>query len=122
MTTIIFFFALFALAIGVLVLRAPDWFAGLIRRVPRSRALAYFAMAFRVFFGVVLILASPSTRDPLLVAAFGGILVLAAVAVVFFGPARFVGFADWFANRPSLMRVAAFVGFALSAFLIYEIV
>jgi len=106
-------------AFGLAGLAAPErTIGGMLRWQPRSRY--YFAVAFRLVFGAILLSASSSCRFPTVIVALGAIAMIAALILAPLGSGRVDSMFQWWLRRPILALRAWFTAaISFGVFLIY---
>ena len=106
-------------AIGVLGVVQPQRlvdFVTYFRRPTRFR----IAILVRLVLGIVLLIAAPSCRWPVVVQVVGVIAIVAAVVILACGQKRLDTFIAWWVTRPpAVMRVSALFALAFGALLFY---
>jgi hypothetical protein len=98
-------------ALGALGVVSPHWLLAFARRIDTTAGL-YAAAAFRVIFGLVLLLAAPDSRAPELVQIIGIIIVAAGLIAPLMGPERFRRLIAWWSGQ-NLGFMRAWAGLAL---------
>ena len=74
----------------------------------------------RIAIGIALILAAASLPLPTLFQAFGGVLILVGVVVLFVSNERMQSLVDWATSMTnSAIRIGGAIGLGLGGFLIY---
>ena len=112
---------LFILAMGVLGIVAPDGLLTAVRSLLTPGGL-YLVAALRVVFGVVLLLAAPSSRAPTVLRLLGMITFIAGLITPLFGIERARAiFEWWFARGPAFMRLWTALAVAFGAFVVYAV-
>ena len=112
---------LFIVAIGMFGVAAPHGLLTAIRFVLTPLGL-YLVAALRVVFGVVLVLAAPSSRAPKVLRLLGFIMLVAGLTTPFFGVDRARAMLDWWAARgPAFMRLWAGFAVAFGALVVYAV-
>ena len=112
---------LFIVAIGLCGLAAPHGLLTAVQSVLTPRGL-YLVATLRVAFGVVLVLAAPSSRAPRVLRLLGFIILVAGLTTPFFGIDRARAVLDWWtAQGPAFMRLWAGLAVALGAFVVYAV-
>jgi hypothetical protein len=112
---------LFMGAIGLLAVVAPHGLLTAARSLQTPLGICLIA-ATRVLFGVVLVLAAPSSRAPKALRVFGFMIVVAGVITPFFGVDRARAILDWWSGQGALvMRAWAGVAIAFGAFVVYAV-
>ena len=112
---------LFLVAIGMCGVAAPHGLLTAVRFVLTPRGL-YLVAAVRVVFGVILLLAAPSSRTPRVLRLLGFIMLVAGLTTPFFGVDRARVMLDWWSARgPAFMRVWAGLAVAFGAFVVYAV-
>ena len=87
-----------------------------------SRRVALFPMAVigRALIGLLLILAAPHCRVPVVILVMGIASVAAAVVLLAIGRVRFAAFIEgWFKRPPGLLRLLAVAAVALGWLLVW---
>ena len=103
---------LFIVAIGMFGVAAPHGLLTAVGSILTPFGL-YLVAALRIVFGVVLVLAAPSSRAPKVLRLLGFIMLVAGLTTPFFGVDRARAMLDWWAARgPAFMRLWA--GFAVA--------
>lgn len=91
----------------------------------RTPGSLYVAVSIRVVIGALLIVAGPHCRPDtpwvgLTVRIIGGLVVVAAVTLLFLGSGRFLAMLDWGLSRPPMaLRLWAVVAVAMGGFFLY---
>ena len=112
---------LFIVAIGVCGLAAPHALLSAVQFVLTPGGL-YLVAALRVVFGVVLVLAAPSSRAPRVLRLLGFIVIVAGLTTPFFGVDRARAVLDWWsAQGPAFVRLWAGLAVALGVFVVYAV-
>jgi hypothetical protein len=95
-------FGMFFVVLGVTGIVSP---ARLISFVSRwqSQSGLYFAAGIRILLGAALVFAAPESRAPVYLQVFGGVAILAGVAMPFFGLRRFEAVLGWWRARPAVI-------------------
>ncbi len=121
--------ALLALVIGLLIMAIgslgvvlPETLSAAVRYLLTPLGL-YLIAAFRVAFGVVLILVAPSSRAPNFLRILGWIVVFAGIATPFIGVDRARAMLDWWSTLdPAVMRAWSGIGAVFGAAVVYAVV
>ncbi len=107
-------------AIGVVGVATPATLARLAATVWGTQRGTYLAVAARLTFGIVFVLAAPATRFPSIVLAIGIISIVSAVTILILGTGRMRAFVEWFASRSHVfVRAWALLAAAFGVFLVY---
>jgi hypothetical protein len=105
--------------LGVFGFFSPQGFMLYVSSWQSERRL-HLAIAIRLVFGVVLIMAAPSCRFSEAVRILGIIAVVAAVVGVFMGTDRLRALIEWWSRKsPAFIRVWMLAVIAFGAFLVY---
>jgi len=121
MKTLITVIGLLAVAAGIFGLIAPDLLLEAGRDVLTPTGL-YVVAALRVCIGLLLIVASKSSRMPRIVRILGGLIVIAGILTPLFGVDRSVAVLNWYASQgPTIVRLVAVIPVVAGAFMIYVI-
>ena len=113
-----------ALAIGLLIvvqgivgLAVPDIFVGIVRTFQAPPVL-YFAALIRFAFGVVLFVAAPRSRAPIVLRVLGLLISLGGLLTPFIGVSFARVVLDWWAD-PVIVRVWAAAALCLGVLIVY---
>jgi len=114
------------LAIGALVIlvsalsfAVPDLRLALEESVLTPTGLYAIAVG-RIAIGLVFVFAAPASRAPRTLRVLGFIVIIAGLSTPWFGVARARAVVDWLASvGPWSLRLAAGVGMAIGAFIVY---
>jgi len=114
------------LAIGALVIlvsalsfAVPDLRLALEESVLTPTGLYAIAVG-RIAIGLVFVFAAPASRAPRTLRVLGFIVIIAGLSTPWFGVARSRAVVDWLASvGPWSLRLAAGVGMAIGAFIVY---
>lgn len=107
------------LGIGLTILFSPARMRWAIHSVVTRRTLPVFSI-IRIGFGIVFVLAAPSTRLPVFVWAFGLLLILAGVSLPILGIERPRMWSDEWLNKPDgVIRGWSVLAVLLGALLIW---
>jgi hypothetical protein len=118
--------ALAALVIGVLItaqgvlgLAVPEMFVGMVRRF-QTPPVIYAAAILRALFGLILVLAAPTSRAPKSLRILGVLILIGGLLTPFIG-ARFgqLVLGWWWEGGAGVVRGWAGVALALGAFIVY---
>jgi len=114
-------FGLFVAAVGIWVLIEPGGLVAFADLFLTPGGL-WFAVGLRLIVGILLWVAAPGSRTPMVLRVLGGLFVLSAFALPFVGLDRMVGVAQWGAERGDLVlrSVGLFTG-ALGAFIAWSV-
>ena len=83
----------------------------------------YAAVIVRILLGVLLIIAAPETRFPVVFKTLGWLSIIAAIVIPFIGRTRLNRFMNWFTNlSPTLVRLWLLFGIVFGGFLIFSII
>ena len=112
---------LFIVAIGMFGVAAPHGLLTAVGSILTPFGL-YLVAALRIVFGVVLVLAAPSSRAPKVLRLLGFIMLVAGLTTPFFGVDRASAMLDWWAARgPAFMRLWAGFAVAFGALVVYAV-
>jgi hypothetical protein len=119
-TYLIMAFGLLIIIGSMAVLIRPRYVFDQFRTYRDSQGLQVIAVAVRFVMGIILILAAGQTRFPVIVAVLGWLSIMAALALMVIGRARFQRLIDWALSLPSASRRAApIAGIVLGSFLVF---
>lgn len=122
MPVVVAVFGFLILSIGALGFFSPAGLTRFLSIWEPGRRL-YAAVIFRILFGVVLLLAAPECRFPIVVGVTGLVALVAAVVLGVVGARRFESFVQWWLARPAaFIRAWAGVATAFGGLLIYAAV
>ena len=113
MTLLVAFAGVLILGIGLTILFLPSLMRWALRTFITRRMMPMFSIV-RVGFGIVFVLAAPSTRLPGFVWAFGLLMILAGVSLPIVRFDRLRNWADWWLEKPD----AVIRGWSLLAILL----
>lgn len=114
-------FGAFVVVIGVTGLVSPPRLAAFVGRW-RSQMGLTFAAGIRLLLGIALLLAAPDSRAPLYLQVFGGLALVAAVALPLLGQRRFDALIDWWvAQAPATVRLWCLVALAVGASFVWAV-
>ena len=105
-------------ALGLVGMTAPEVLLHLVSMIHLPPAL-YLAALLRVAFGVIFILAAPSSRLPAVLRILGVIMILAGVLTPFFGVQIAELVLKSGSTDPGTVRAFAAVASALGGFIVY---
>ncbi|MEE9608137.1 MAG: hypothetical protein V3U03_10420 [Myxococcota bacterium] len=106
-------------AVGALASVSPSRLIGWVSALD-STTRFWTAVLVRVVLGILLLVAAPSCRAPLVVQVIGAVTLIAAAALVALGPKRLDAFVAWWLERPkSLVRGSGGFAVGFGALLIY---
>jgi len=112
---------LFIVAVGMVGVVEPQGLLTVVRYILTPLGL-YFVAALRVVFGVVLVLAAPSSRASGVVRAIGFIMLVAGLITPLFGIVRARAILDWWsAQGYGLMRLWAGLAVALGVLVLHAV-
>lgn len=113
--------ALLILLIGLTGVVAPEFLLSISQQFVSAKGI-YLAAALRIGMGIVLVLAAPKSRAPLLLRVLGGIVFLAGVASIWIGAERAQLILDWaVAQGSGFIRVWAILPLVLGAVVTYAL-
>jgi hypothetical protein len=114
-------FALFAIVVGIAGLAAPDGLIALGRYVGTPVGL-YAVAALRVTIGIVLVRVAPVSRVPRTLRVVGACVIVAGLALPFFGVERTRAILDWEATQgTAVIRGAAGLLVAIGGFIAFAV-
>jgi hypothetical protein len=109
------------LVLGLIGLFVPERLVPLSNRLITPQGL-YFAMAFRLAIGVVLLRAAPDSRAPTALRVLGWLVIVSGVITPFIGVERARAMVDWWTARGQvLLRLWAAVAIAFGGFILYAV-
>jgi hypothetical protein len=112
-------FGLIIIAVGIFGMACPEQSLAVVLHWPAG-VLLLVAVAVRVVFGMVLILAAPRCRFPRIMYAVGIAALIAALVIVLLGANRIQSVVQWWFHQPPLFVQSVYVGVVLfGAFLVY---
>ncbi len=114
-------------AIGVLIalpsifaLIGPKALTHLASNLVVSTGLRIFAGVGRIVFGIVLIVAAAYVSMTVIVQAFGGVLILVGVVILFVSNEKMQSIVDWATSVGSnTVRIGGAIGLGLGGFFIF---
>lgn len=92
---IILLFAIFLVVCGAIILIKPAVVFGVLEKHARSIELHVVAVVVRVLLGIVLLLAAPASRFPLVLQIIGWVSLIAGIVLAVIGRQRFIKLMDW---------------------------
>lgn len=114
-------FGLIIAALGILGIAAPTTLLD-VAAFALTEVGLYVAAAFRVAFGMVLIVAATASRLPRTLRVLGVLIVIAGLITPFFGVERAQAMVDWWSAQGTLfMRAWAALPVILGLFTIYAV-
>lgn len=102
MTNLVALIGFLVLVLGLAVIVSPAAFRRALHRFREHRWL-YWASAFRLLAGGILVVAASSTAFPGFVRALGVIFIAAGVSIPFLGKERAFRIAEWWLRQPDEM-------------------
>ena len=75
--------------------------------------------ALRIVLGLLLVLAAPSSRAPMVLRVVGALVMLAGLATPWFGVERSRAVLDWASAEPVIMRLIGCLVVLIGGFLVY---
>ena len=118
MTNAALLVGLLVVAQGIFGLLLPELFLGLVRAI-QAPPILYLAAVVRILFGVILVLAAPRSRAPILLRGLGLLIAVGGILTPFFG----VQFAEvvlgWWSQGPSVVRTWAGLALLLGTLIVY---
>ncbi len=117
MTLIVTLAGLIILGIGLTILFSPARLPWALHRLITRRMIPVLSIV-RIGFGIVFVLAAPSTRLPAFVLAFGLFMILAGVLLPILGIKRLQMWSDEWSKRPDgVIRVWSLLAILLGVLL-----
>ena len=119
---VVFVFGVAVCALSAWGIYTPERLRKLVNGVVDLDWGIYFAVFVRLLLGLVLIIAAPDSRYPLVFQGLGWVIIVAAVVIAFAGRERIRSVLAWverFSQR--VFRLWLLFGVAFGAFLIYGI-
>lgn len=121
MTLFAFVICLFGAAVAALGVTSPARLLDALRKTQTPRGLILLG-AFRVLFGMALLLAASASKAPGLIAIVGVIVIFKGVTVPLMGVERVGKFLDWWSTQGSLfVRGWALLAVAIGLGLAYAV-
>jgi hypothetical protein len=111
---------LLIVAQGIVGLVAPEFFLRLVQLIQTPPTI-YFAAVVRVAFGIVLVLAAPSSRAPIALRILGGLIAVGGLITPFWGVRLADVILGWWSQGPGILRAWATGALALGLFIVYVI-
>jgi hypothetical protein len=105
-------------ALGLVGALAPEVLLRLVSKIHLSPAL-YLAALLRVAFGIIFIVAAPSSRLPTALRILGVIVILAGVLTPFFGAQMAEVALNSGSKNPGMVRALAGAALAFGGFIVY---
>lgn len=102
---------------GVVGLAVPDVFVGIVR-IFQTPPVLYFAALIRFVFGVVLFVAAPRSRAPLVLRVLGLLISVGGLLTPFIGVSLARVILGWWAD-PAIVRVWAAAALCLGVLIVY---
>ena len=117
MTMLVAFAGLLILGIGLTILFSPGRMRWALKNLITRRMMPVFSIV-RIGFGIVFVLAAPSTRLPGFVWALGLLMIFSGVSLPILGFDRLRKWADWWSEKPeSVIRGWSLLAILLGALL-----
>ena len=117
MTMLVAFAGLLILGIGLTILFSPGRMRWALKNLITRRMMPVFSIV-RIGFGIVFVLAAPSTRLPGFVWALGLLMIFSGVSLPILGLDRLRKWADWWSEKPeSVIRGWSLLAILLGALL-----
>ena len=108
-------------AVGLVGVVAPSYILEIGRSLLTPMSL-YGVAAFRIGFGVVLLLVAANSRLPTALRVFGIAIILAGVFTLFLGVERSGAILDWWSGQgPLFMRLSLAAPLVMGLFIVYAL-
>ncbi len=105
---------------GIILLVRPAVLFDLLRKYQNSLGLYGLAIFVRVFLGVVLVVAAPASKFPLVLETLGWLAIVAAVFIGAIGRGRFSKLMAWVLGLAAgLGRISGLFAVLFGGFLVY---
>lgn len=119
MYAIAFFGILMILLSGVMVVDPDKWSTGILK-FSRMTYFHVFEIVNRLLFGTIFIAFSEQTLYPIVISAFGYLMVAVSAGLLMAGPSRHKRFAVWSAKKfNKTFRPAGIVSTVVGVFIVY---
>ena len=122
MSTIVAYFAIIILSLGVLLLIAPALILDYIRDKADVTGFRVTAVSLRVILGAVLLVLADASRFPLLITLLGALSLVSGIALALLPRNTFVRMIRTLTDMPSaLARIGGIGAAVLGWFMIYAV-
>ncbi len=119
---IVLFFGVTICLVCVFSFFNPYVLIDFVKNFERYRWLIPAGVVSRVFFGIVLVLASTDTKYPTFFLVIGILSIFSGLMLPFLGKDRIFKIMDWLGSQPAfLLRLWILLGIAFGGFIIYGV-